>query len=333
MDSKMRRLVIKPTLDCTAHCPTCALRLDLYGRRRREQSLSLQQWIDVIEDANRLGCTDLHVSGGEPTLYPELARLVETGTRLGMATNVNTNGSPVSPALASELADAGLDSVTVSVYSWRADLHDWARQEAGLFERAIEAIGCLQAQPGLLVDLQTIPTRYNVLEFDRLIEMAYQLRVGYVYVSYVEGDVERRWLPTTEQIRRFRAQVAPSAQAIIRRHAPAELKDEALASVAGMFRDTPQQWQRFSSGIYFPDQKPRCPRPYNFALVLVNGEVHPCNGVEYSHEPVMGNVHERRLTELWQGPVWEQFRVERHDWCHRCPMTLHFRIPITGDAR
>jgi MoaA/NifB/PqqE/SkfB family radical SAM enzyme len=333
MPYNMRRLVIKPTLECTACCPTCALRLDLYEQRKREQSLSLAQWTDAIEDARRLGCTDLHISGGEPSLYPHLVKLIETATRLGMTTNVNTNGSPVSPELAHSLADAGLDSITVSMYSCRADLHDWARQEAGLFGQAIEAIGYLQARPGLLVDLQTILARYNVLEFDRFVEMAYQLRVGYVYVSYVEGDVEKRWLPTGEQIQRFRAEITPGAQAIIRRHAPAELKGEALARVESIFGDTPQQWERFSSGIYHPGQKPACPRPYNFALVLVNGEVHPCNGVEYSHEPVMGNLHESGLADLWQNAVWERFRLERHDWCHRCPMTLHFRIPIMGNAR
>jgi sulfatase maturation enzyme AslB (radical SAM superfamily) len=66
---------------------------------------------------------------------------------------------------------------------------------------------------------------------------------------------------------------------------------------------------------------------------LADGQVHPCNGVEYCHKPVMGNTHEGRLVDLWTGPTWEQFRVERMEWCHRCPMNLHFRIPICGEKQ
>jgi MoaA/NifB/PqqE/SkfB family radical SAM enzyme len=333
MPYKLRRLVIKPTLACTAHCPSCALRLKLYRECRDEKSLDLDQWRVIIQDAHRLGCTDLHISGGEPTLYPELIELVEMGTRWGMVTNVNTNGSCIPPGMARELARAGLGSITVSLYSWQAQVHDQARQEPGLFERAIGAIERLQAQPGLLVDLQTLLSNYNVLDFDRFLEMAYRLGVGYVYVSYIEGDVEKRWLPTLGQIRQFRAEVLPRAKALIHRLAPPELREEALKQVESIFPDDVQRAYRFASGVYHPDQKPNCPRPYSFALVLTNGQVHPCNGVEYCHEPVMGNAHKSRLVDLWASPAWERFRVERMEWCHRCPMNLHFRIPIRGEKQ
>jgi len=333
MGFKLHRLVIKPTLACTAHCPTCALRLELYEKRKHEPGLTLEQWMALIQDAHGLGCRDLHISGGEPILYPELVRLVETGTRLGMATNINTNGSRVTALLAQKLAGAGLHSVTVSLYSWRADLHDEARQEQGLFNRAIQAVRYFQQQPALLVDLQTILARYNLLELDRFIEMAYELGVGYLYVSYVEGDLENRWLPTADQIQRFRREVLPGVRRIVQQRARPELKEEALKSVEAIFSDDPQRIVEFSRGLYHPNNKPKCPRPYDFALVLVNGEVHPCNGVEYSHTPVMGNVHRSRLSDLWRSAAWDRFRAQRHDWCHRCPITLHFRIPIMGEAR
>ena len=34
MATGLHRLVIKPTLECTASCPTCALRLELYEKRK-----------------------------------------------------------------------------------------------------------------------------------------------------------------------------------------------------------------------------------------------------------------------------------------------------------
>jgi MoaA/NifB/PqqE/SkfB family radical SAM enzyme len=333
MTLKLRRLVVKPTLACTASCPTCALRLDLYEKRKYENSLTLEQWTELIEDAYNLGCRDLHISGGEPTLYPETVRLIEVATRLGITTNVNTNGSRIPPTLIQGLVNAGLGSITVSMYSWRPSLHDRMRQEPGLFNRAVESIKRLRKQPNLLVDLQTILARYNLLELDRFVEMAYDLSVGYIYVSYVEGDVEKRWLPTANQIQEFRREIVPKIKQIVDKQAPSALRNQALKSVEAIFSDDSERIVQFSQGLYHPIDKPNCPRPYNFALVLVNGEVHPCNGVEYSHEPVMGNIHNHKLSDLWQDTVWNQFRVQRYAWCHLCPMTLHFRIPIMGETK
>ncbi|MBK8920725.1 MAG: radical SAM protein [Saprospirales bacterium] len=328
MEVKLRRLVIKPTLACTAGCPSCTLRLELYRQIQNENELSVAQWTDVLGDASQLGCRDLHVSGGEPALYHGLGHLVREATRLGMYTNMNTNGSKVTPELVRELAAAGLKSVTISLYSRIAGLNDRMRMEDGLFDRALRAIRYFRKYSQIQVDLQTILGGANLTDLDNYLHFAIRLGVSNVYLSFVEGQRGNPWLPSVEQIDRFRQAVLPRVRQVVLDHTPPPLLARTLKKVERMFPMDPQRKAGYAGGVYFPVEKPRCPKPYNFALILATGEVHPCNGVEYSHEPVMGNVLKTDLKAIWQNDAWRQFRKIRHDWCHQCPVVLHFHIPL-----
>ena len=218
MDRGLRYLVVKPTLFCTAACPICALRRDLFSRKLGHQPLSSDEWVGVIRDAHALGCSDLRVSGGEPTLYPGLAALVGAASDLGMHTGVNTNGSALSPELLESLLVAGLDSVTVSIYSHDPSKHDLMRREPGLFRRAVHALRRAADMSGLEVNINTVLTRANLLEFDKILELALQLGADSLHVSYLEGDMEKKWLPRVGMIRTFRAEVIPRAEAVLREH-------------------------------------------------------------------------------------------------------------------
>jgi pyruvate-formate lyase-activating enzyme len=70
----------------------------------------------ALRDA--LGLTEVHLTGGEPTLHPAVARLtkiaVEAGLRVGMTSN-GERGERVLP----ECAAAGLDRVNFSVFGTR----------------------------------------------------------------------------------------------------------------------------------------------------------------------------------------------------------------------
>ena len=332
MAHSLRRLVIKPTLACTASCAGCSLRLGLYTRRAGRPEVDLGRWRAVLRDAHALGCRDLHVSGGEPGLYAHLAEVVAEGADLDMRPNLNTNGSPIDNALAGRLAASGLESACVSVYSHRAEVHDTMRAEPGLFERSMSAIAALQRQPGVQVDLQTVLADQTLTELDGMLRLAYRTRVGYLYISYVEGDLDGRWRPSPARIARFRAQTRPRMHAEVQRSAPAAAREEARRAIDALFDGDVARRERFARGVYNPGGTRRCHRPYTFALILGTGEVHPCNGVEYCHDPLMGSVLEDDLPSLWRGERWVRFRRERMDWCERCPMIHHLRIPVLGEA-
>jgi cyclic pyranopterin phosphate synthase len=69
---------------------------------------------------NALGLTELHLTGGEPTLHPRLADIVRLGTNLGMRVCLTSNGER-GAAVLEECANAGLHHVNFSVFGTTAE--------------------------------------------------------------------------------------------------------------------------------------------------------------------------------------------------------------------
>lgn len=88
--------------------------------------------------------------------------------------------------------------------------------------------------------------------------------------------------------------------------------------------------EEWSSGVYRPSRISCevCPRSSWFSLILANGDVHPCNAVEYTHEPVMGNVLEESLIKIWSNKKYDDFRENTFSYCERCPINLYTIVPL-----
>ncbi|HZH80077.1 MAG TPA: radical SAM protein, partial [Gemmatimonadales bacterium] len=71
MDPKPLWLLAELTYKCPLQCPYCSNPLDFAGGRFRRE-LSTAEWCRVFREAKALGVLQLGLSGGEPTLRPDL---------------------------------------------------------------------------------------------------------------------------------------------------------------------------------------------------------------------------------------------------------------------
>ncbi len=140
MNYQLRHLVIKPTLLCTANCPTCGTRKILHNSLRGEKILEFSDWVDVLYDAKRLGVERLDISGGEPTLCKYLDEIIDIGKKYNWYININTNGSMIGKDKAEKLVKSGLNNVYVSLYSFNSKKHDSMRGRTGLWKQAVQTI-------------------------------------------------------------------------------------------------------------------------------------------------------------------------------------------------
>ena len=95
--------------------------------------LSYEEIRDVVAELAPLGLRRLRITGGEPTIRPQLATLVRFLRAVPGIEDIalSTNGVRL-PEMAGELADAGLDRVNISADSLRADrIADIARRDLG----------------------------------------------------------------------------------------------------------------------------------------------------------------------------------------------------------
>jgi cyclic pyranopterin phosphate synthase len=114
-------LRISVTDRCNFRCRYC-MPLEGLPWLPKADILSYEEIAEVVQQLAPLGLRRVRLTGGEPTIRPQLARLVAMLRAVPDVQDIalSTNGVRL-PALAGELAAAGLDRVNISADSLRAD--------------------------------------------------------------------------------------------------------------------------------------------------------------------------------------------------------------------
>ncbi|MCB9593092.1 MAG: radical SAM protein [Sandaracinaceae bacterium] len=149
------KALIKVGYGCNDHCSFCHT-LDV-----RDVDAEAAEVHAKIERAKQLGHRMVVLSGGEPTIRPELVAWATHVARLDMDFGLVTNGRMLSyPALVEKLLARRLRYVYLSLHGGTAKVHDlMVRSEA--FEQTYGAIGVLSGK-GLDFTVNCVITRHNV---------------------------------------------------------------------------------------------------------------------------------------------------------------------------
>lgn len=95
----------------------------------------------LVDDFVKRGYFGVILTGGEPTLHPELPRICEYARQSGLHVRMITNGSRLAdPDFARQMGDAGLQLVHVSVYSVRPEVESVLRGMEGTLPKAFAAV-------------------------------------------------------------------------------------------------------------------------------------------------------------------------------------------------
>jgi GTP 3',8-cyclase len=118
---RIEYLRISVTDRCNFRCQYC-MPLDGLPWLPKSEILSYEEILDVVAQLAPLGLRRIRLTGGEPTIRPQLATLVRMLRSVDAVEDIalSTNGVKL-PELAAELAEAGLVRVNISADSLRAD--------------------------------------------------------------------------------------------------------------------------------------------------------------------------------------------------------------------
>src|SRR2546428_2508308 len=123
MDAKPLWLLAELSYKCPLQCPYCSNPLAFAGPRFKRE-LTTEEWCRVFREARVLGVLQLGLSGGEPTLRPDLEELVRTAHDLGLYSSLITSAYRLTRERLAGLKQAGLDHVQISVQGADAELSD-----------------------------------------------------------------------------------------------------------------------------------------------------------------------------------------------------------------
>ncbi len=109
------------------------------------------------------------LTGGEPTLHPELPRITAYARERGLHVRMITNGHRLADLdFCREMADAGLSLVHVSVYSTRPDVEEALRGAKDTLPRALQAMENAD-RCGIEVNVNCVINRLNADHLDETI--------------------------------------------------------------------------------------------------------------------------------------------------------------------
>ena len=115
-------LIAEITHRCPLHCVYCSNPLELAAV---SSELSTAKWIDIFQQAGKLGMLHAHFTGGEPLARPDLVELVAGARAAGLYTNLITSGVGLGEARLQALVDAGLDHIQISFQDSRENAANW----------------------------------------------------------------------------------------------------------------------------------------------------------------------------------------------------------------
>lgn len=170
------------TRRCNLKCVHC------YAHAKDEEfagELTTAEGKGVLDDLALFGSPVVLFSGGEPLVRPDLIELADYAVQKGMRAVISTNGTLITPRVASELKKVGLSYVGISL-DGLDEVNDRFRGVKGAFRKAMDGILACQ-DAGIKVGLRFTMNRLNAGEIPGIFDLLekYEIpRVCFYHLVY-----------------------------------------------------------------------------------------------------------------------------------------------------
>ncbi len=297
---------IELTNRCNERCSHCYLPS---FEDDNSKTLSLKQWVEILDQLKEAGTLNLILMGGEPLLSKHFWGIAKEASKRGFFLSMISNGVLISERVAKKLAEVGFSNVTISLYSLDPQIHDAMTNLPGSHKRTMAAIDNLQKH-SVPVGVNCLLTKNNIEGIVDLKLWGQAREIDVKYDPTVTPKLNNDQSPTL---------LRPSASQL----------DETYKKLA----------DAFGKGL------PPLPKSEDFicnasrgkCAITAYGELLPCIEIR----DVLGDLTKTTFKDAWSGKKAEKWRTmkiekllendskETVSLCDHCPgMALH----ENGDA-
>jgi pyrroloquinoline quinone biosynthesis protein E len=313
-------LVAELTYRCPLRCAYCSNPLDYASIR---EGLDGAAWGRAFAEAAALGVVHVGLTGGEPTLHPDIEAIVEGAAAAGLYPHLVTAGTTLDQGGLTALRDAGLRSVQLSLQDADADCGD-AVAGAETHERKLAFAGHVGAL-GLPLTVNVVLHRHNLVRVEAIVRLATKLgarQIELANAQYQGWGLRNReaLIPTREQV------------------------DEAAAIVERLRRQAEAPEILFVLPDYLRDRPKPCMGGWGQRTIVMapDGRVMPCHGATTLSQLDFWRYGEHALEACWRdAPGMNAYRGDA--WmpepCRSCPEKARDfggcrcqAFALTGDA-
>lgn len=298
------------TYACNNLCPHCYNDPDRFDL----ESLSTEDWKQVLDRLAGVGVPHVIFTGGEATVHPGLPELIAHADGLGQIVGLNSNGRRLAKRdYVQKLADANLNHLQVTLESHIPEVHD-AMVGARAFEQCVAGIRAAM-DAGIHVITNSTITRLNMDTIEDTVVFLHELGLRTFAMNgmiYSGGGAS----------------------------SPDAIPEERLPAILVKVRDTAEElgmrflWYTVTeycrmSPVELEIGAKRCNAGEYSMCIEPNGDVLPCQSYYVS----AGNMLRDPWEDIWKGELFRSFRDRESDprWaglpekCHDC-----LDLPLCG---
>jgi radical SAM protein with 4Fe4S-binding SPASM domain len=322
------KLEVDLTSQCNLRCIMCYFVLDRFSKRKRVD-LTVAEF-EKLADQILPYCSRVSLSiGTEPMLNKDLPEIMEILATYEVPwTYMSTNALLLTPAMAETMVDTGFNALAVSVDAATKETYERIRF-GGNFNKLVKKIKMLQAMKAdrgarfPVINLNYVLMKSNIDELPRFVELAHELGVegiAAMHVTPFDGvGMEEECLNQDAEWFNRRMEEARVLACELGIEVAFPPKFEIMAAPAELAPVTPVGFQL---NVDPSRRSSNCVFPWHFVGIDPYGNVLPC-GWWYTEMP-MGNIHQDRFLDLWNGPAWAELRLQHEqgqlrDTCKTCP--------------
>ena len=176
------------TNTCPQNCPYC------YNKHRSGETLSTSSIITAVKQLKSLGVVWLGLTGGEPLLNGDLPEIIRAAGD-DCSVKLFTTGHGLTKKMASDLRDAGLCYVSVSLDHWKEHRHDALRDTPGSFRTALHAIELLRNTGKIHIGVSSVLSEELLREdyVEEFIRFLIEIGVHEAWFSETKPSNEALW--------------------------------------------------------------------------------------------------------------------------------------------
>ena len=293
--------VLEITYRCSEKCRHCYL--DDQGNKCKSDELTFEDYKKVVDELYEMGCMNILVTGGEPTLHKDFLKICRYIVNKGILLDVFTNALYIPDDMFEALCDMHLNCISFSLYGGSPEFHDYITQVPGSFHKTLHNILKFKAA-GLDLYVKTILFKDKYDEWLKLDALSRRLNFRLNTATFILSTREKgdrcHMMQTDDEYRQYLKLCRSREQGP---HLIPHRDVESYICTAGR----------------------------SSLAITANGDVRPCASVPY----VLGNIKEDKLKDIWESEklmTFYKFKYTDLDTaCKDCKYSNHCSICL-GDA-